>query len=63
MNEAIQPMMRVRDWDRIYENNRSREMKADEIGSRRLTTSVPIATSNWCQTMTAPHILGFGWPC
>jgi len=27
MNEATQPMMRVRDWDRIYENNRSRDMK------------------------------------
>jgi hypothetical protein len=27
MSEAIQPMMRVRDWDRIYENNRSRDMK------------------------------------
>jgi hypothetical protein len=27
MNEAIQPMIRVRDWDRIYENNRSRDMK------------------------------------
>ena len=27
MNEFIQPMMRVRDWDRLYENNRSRGMK------------------------------------
>jgi hypothetical protein len=27
MNEASQPMMRVRDWERIYENNRSRDMK------------------------------------
>jgi len=27
INEATPPMMRVRDWDRPYENDRSRGMK------------------------------------
>jgi hypothetical protein len=27
MNEPTPPMMRVRDWEQLYENNRSREMK------------------------------------
>src|ERR1700693_2981185 len=27
MSGSAAPMMRVRDWDAIYENNRSREMK------------------------------------
>lgn len=53
-------MLRVRDWDKDYENNRSREIR------RTLWFPAPndlSADANWWGTQMAQHILVFGILC